>query len=45
MTGMGYLESAMFNSVIWTVILEVVNDSEVTTHNRQDGAVDRKSVV
>lgn len=39
MTVMGYLGSAMFNSVIWTVILEVVNDSEVTTHNRQDGAV------
>lgn len=39
MTVMGYLKSAMFNSVIWTAILEVVNDSEVTTHNRQDGAV------
>lgn len=39
MTVMGYLGSAMFNSVIWTAILEVVNDSEVTTHNRQDGAV------
>ena len=39
MTVMGYLGSAMFNSVIWTAILEVVNDSEVTTRNRQDGAV------
>ncbi|KAF3305090.1 hypothetical protein FPV25_05105 [Carnobacterium sp. PL17GRE32] len=39
MTVMGYLKSAMFNSVIWTAILEVVNDSEVTTRNRQDGAV------
>lgn len=39
MTVMGYLGSAMFNSVIWTAILEVVNDSEVTTHKRQDGAV------
>lgn len=38
-TGMGYLGSTVFNSVIWTAILEVVNDSKVTTHNRQDGAV------
>lgn len=39
MTDMGYLGFAVFNLVIWAAILEVVNDSEVTTHNRQDGAV------
>lgn len=39
MTDMGYLGFAVFNSVIWTAILEVVNDSAVTKHNRQDGAV------
>lgn len=36
---MGYLGTTVFTSVIWTAILEVVNDSEVTTHNRQDGSV------
>ncbi|KAF3299739.1 MFS transporter [Aerococcus urinaeequi] len=39
MTVTGYLGSAMFNTVIWAAIIEVVDDSEVTTHNRQDGAV------
>lgn len=43
MTGMGYLGFAMFNTVIWAVIwapiIEVVDDSEVTTDNCRDGAV------
>lgn len=36
---MGYLGSAMFNAVIWAAIIEVVDVSEVSTLNRQDGAV------
>lgn len=39
MTDTGYLGFAVFNLVIWTAIIKVVNDSVVITHNRQDGAV------
>lgn len=39
MTGMGYLGFAMFNTVIWAPIIEVVDDSKVTTDNCRDGAV------
>lgn len=39
MTGMGYLGYAIFKTVIWAAIIEVVDNSGVTTHNRQEGAV------
>lgn len=39
MTDMGYLGFDVFNLVIWAAIIKVVNDSAVTTHNCQDGAV------
>lgn len=39
LTGIGYTGFAMFNTVIWAAITDVVDDIEVTTNNRQDGAV------
>lgn len=39
LTALGYLGFSFFNVVIWAAITDVVDDIEVTTHNRQDGSV------
>lgn len=39
LTAIGYIGFSMFNTIIWAAITDVVDDIEVTTDNRQDGAV------